>query len=570
MNRLALLVLVLVALTARATGAEILILVPASAAGPRMDPRTYYHPIWVLWPAPTGGDGSNRLLSVMSGLDWQGSPSDTDFAPRGQGWISSGYRELAERGYTRALGENLRGSRPTLVRNPRGSSSPSALLLAVRPDSPEVATVGFRAPWPDSGLLAYEALGWDDAATAAKKAGGRALFVEYPPGPLGCSRVWLIGRGWPEGIPRSGAVPGLVEAKFLGSMLARPASLKWSPEQPTPDVPNRWLEAVRVSGPVETGVIICALLAAILWAVRVVCAERKSFGLATLLGFGMLYPAAAVAAGVMSRSLGLDGSVVWLCAAWLGLGIASLAALLPLRLLGPDGHPLAGVCVVGLLVLSLADCRWSLMSPELGWIPGAVSPPVLGAWFGYLVGLSAFAPRMVLGGAFAWLVAAVLTGWAIWGSPWWADSDWTLLLLPIVGLMVGEGVLRNRWIALLALLPTSVARAFANGLAWAPGGELAHLSDRSAVDASRYAQLVLSPSFAAAVIVAGALGIFGGTFLWHQLRSVARGDPRSAAPLWAGAAAACMGVSDPILLQATPILLGGGLSVLLFDALRTL
>jgi hypothetical protein len=182
-----------------------------------------------------------------------------------------------------------------------------------------------------------------------------------------------------------------------------------------------------------------------------------------------------------------------------------------------------------------------------------------------MVGVVAFAmpagfwPRLFAG----LLLLAVQIGAALHVG-WYQGPD-SLKILPVLCLLAGSGSIR--WY----LLPVfAVATFLFDGwnlhLAWSPTGLLEDYADLHALNLADYARFLLSPTWLCTLATVVGTAVWGGRFLKHELRRTALVHPSSRAFLWAGLAAACMGLREPLMLYVALVIWIAGLLVLLFDA----
>ncbi|MBI3722139.1 MAG: hypothetical protein HY248_06255, partial [Fimbriimonas ginsengisoli] len=78
-----------------------LILIRSEAALPSVQAKSAPHMLWALWP-PAEGDGNNRVLGLVTGMNWQGTPSDAQFRSDGRVYESLAMPTLRTRGHFQA------------------------------------------------------------------------------------------------------------------------------------------------------------------------------------------------------------------------------------------------------------------------------------------------------------------------------------------------------------------------------------------------------------------------------------------------------------------------------------
>ncbi len=552
---------------------NVLILIPTGSAGPAVDIHTYTKGEWALWPARTGQSGNNRLLSILSGVDWVGESGDLKFRQVGNTWQSTNYESLQRRGYFSARHSIIGKTRTALITNAEGSAKPEAMFLALNDDSAFLEHVGINEVWPPDRLLIYEALGWDDAEMVARKAGGRAIEIEYPPELQNWwTQVWFKGRGWPNGLPNPDQVPGLIPSSRLGALLISPQSLTWTRDDSAHwGGANRWLEHIRGPGTIVFMGIGFLTLAIVSVGVYIVLSEKRSLVIGAFLAFVSIIPSVVVVAGWFTRLSGLAGWPIWLILAAVCVsGLSAQATLLQRKFLA-RAHPLFACSVVQVLLLATLDPKWGEYSPVFGWIRLETSPEVVGALFASMVGIVAFSRGTganVRSAIWAFMILLTLFGFV--AQPAWTGGHSYFALLPLVALAAGE-----QWLLPLGLLVgafgvCALVPALTHGYAWMPGGLIHNISERGAVDISRYAQFLFSPAFLGSVFTAIALSLIADRFFFHQLRKLLRTDLRLRGVLCGAAAALVIGLVQPLLLHGALVACLGSLLVLLFDGVRTL
>lgn len=541
-----------------------LILIQHDQAGPNLPTPDYIHAEWILWPNTEPGR-NNRVLSLATGFDLRGEESDERFKPVPGGWVSGNGLSLEARGVFAARAAHLGPVETTVVQKEKGGLSPSLLLLALKEPSQTIQPQPFDGAFPNSGLVVYEAGKWDDAMAVAKRATGRTLIVEYPPaGNDGWSRYWLRG-AWPPGVPtdKGLGVPGLIRARRAMAMLLRPNEFDWRPDQAGRwGGANRWLEHGRTT---STGVLLAWFLLAtfvLAWALAQVMNEDRGPFVSELLVWVALSPAAIVLTGAAGRLGGLEAWPIVLALTSVGLYGASLLLGLATRRL--EAHPLWASCAVGFLAMAFCDPLWSDFSGRFGPLDLDVPGEALGAFAAYLTGVIVLAPGRWPGRA---LVAALLL-WGVTARPWWVDGHAAMLVVPAIALVAAEGRFRPIALLVLALLPTGIMRIVREGVVWNAGGLLASADESRAPNFWLNAVLLVSPAWIGGMIVLGAGLLVGNRFLAYRLRKLLRLDPRLRALPWATAAILALGVTEPLVLPAVPVLAFGALIALAYDGLR--
>jgi hypothetical protein len=162
--------------------AAIIVLINPASAGPRIPLEIDDQPNWVRWPTPAAGDGLNRLLSITSGIDWEGAERNFVFRPATpHHWRSKGLADLQRRGYAVALSKRLGEQRILALEDGAGAVSTLALIVAADPRYATVESISPLSPLRPDGIYVSEAKNWDDVERLVRRGGDRLLVVEYPP-----------------------------------------------------------------------------------------------------------------------------------------------------------------------------------------------------------------------------------------------------------------------------------------------------------------------------------------------------------------------------------------------------
>lgn len=549
-----------------AAGPLALILIPHASAGPNLPSADYLHGEWIRWPENQGEGRFNRLLSLVTGVDLQGEVADGNFRAAGEGWLSTHASRLAERGYFTAREAYLGSLKAYVLLNSRGTVGAEMRLLGLEDPKKAVVPRPYDAPLPAEGLVLYEAKDWDHAIGLTKRV-ERSLIVEFPPdGQDGWSRYWLYG-DWPKGMATAAdvGVPGLVRAREAVSLLIRPTAFEWLPSNVGRwGGANRWLEYGRDVSPVVLCAWFCIAVLVVAWAVAQVMNEDRGPFVSELLVGLALSPAAIVFAGAMARAGGLEAWPVWLTLASLVLYGLSLLVGWGARRWWPDAHPLWPACLLGVVVFSLFDPIWSDLSSRFGHFDVDVSGVAVGAGVAHLTGAIAFAPGRGFGRALG--LAALL--WGLTARPWWVDGHSAFLILPAVALAASEGLLRPAALLLFVFLPTGIWRVVRDGAAWNPLGLLANAGQARALNFWQHFAFGISEGWIGTFCLV-ALGLLLGTrFLAYRLHKLLHLDPRLRAFPWMLASVAALGLTEPLMLPAVPVLVFAVLVVLAYDGLR--
>ncbi|MCC7230202.1 MAG: hypothetical protein IT203_07390 [Fimbriimonadaceae bacterium] len=544
-------------MTAMSRSADILILIPWEDAGPPVHSPGYKHPIWVLWPAAEG-TGLNRLMTLPSGIAWKEGPTTPDY--------------LQKIGFFRAMDAHLKKRVPVAVRGEDGELDPytdaatgfssSIRRVADRPthlnsDEFAVATVrGIRA--------------WDRKAKLVESSGGRAMVVEVPslPGQM-WSRLWLEGRGWPDGVPvvKKTGFPGIVDAASLTDLLERPEEARWVVwDGDRQSTPNAWLEFGHETAPMILVFLSVGVLYVIGASIYNILREVQSRVALGLLRLVILGPAAVVLSGLPMSRGPIQSWPFWFFISWLGLLLTSLLLGWLAKKLFPDRHPLWTDCLVGLFTVAMASPAFTFVSPILGPRPVPFSPEQAGSLAAYAVGAFHLAPRYK---GSEWVMGFVVLA--------------ALSAYPLLNHIEGR---EFRALTIAAILLASGHRAILTGvlaisMIWAiafdhiPRWTYANNDLFRSLESSRYINLYDYASFAASPTFIGfvtliAVGVIvGDRFLRRQFRRALNFSPFPKAFGWASLGFLVVGLVAPIYLYAALITAMAGCLVVLFDAIRT-
>lgn len=547
-----------------------LIFISHDEAGPNLPTSDYFYSDWIRWPEETFPRRGNRMLSLLTGMDWQGEPGDVSFRSEDGGFRNLNAKSLSLRGYFEARERFLDGQRVTVVAGASGQVSPNALFLGLAGPDDLLFPSLIARPLPTDGLIVFEASKWTDATDLARRiAPGRTMVIEYPPAPgqEGWSRYFLFG-DWPKGkVPVETAirVPGLIPARDLVRLLTKRSAFIWQRESAGVwGGANRWLEHGQVTGAAVLIGWFCLGAAALLVAFAQVMNEDRGPFTSNLLVQLALSPAVIVAAGALARHGGLEAWPIWLAVSWLFLAAATAALSYLNRAYPREHHPLWPVCIVGAVTLALFDPLWSDLSNRFVSVDRSVPDAATGAFIGYLAGVSAFSLNRWPGR----IIALALLLWGLTARPWWVDGHPELLVLPGILWAANEGLLRWPVLIVLALLPTTLIRIWQGGFAWTPGGEVVDAFDVSAFDLSRYVSFLGSPVFLFSLLTVGLVVLFGNRFLIYRIRKILRGDPRLRVLAWAALATLALGIAEPTALGAGLIIAFGAAIAIAFDGLR--
>jgi hypothetical protein len=555
---------------------------------PEFDASNSNHRETVLWPAlsdladpakATPKEIPNRLLSLFTGLDWQGEAADRSFSalPGGVGFQADNWQSLLDRGYY-AQEEKWMGRTEVLaVADPGRPESvhPDALLLASNGESRDVKIAPFEGPWPSGSLLVFEARNWTDARDLANRCQGRAIIAEYVIGRTGkqYGSYWLSGRGWPVNqfvVDPTVDVAGVIRARSLGLLLLLPDKFHWKDHPDAVDTAPRWMEELAADDPfVICGIV--ALLVNVGFAMFCIGVEERGPIAASIFVLIALSPPAILMLGSLERVFGIDSWVLLFSLTLIGVVIAAGLINSALRQWMPASHPLLAPAIVGLVGCLCCDPQWSVFSAIFGRHNLPFSAEGVGLMVTYLTGTVAFACQA--GKAGAWFrrvaVLAVLAS-GLAGGSWTAGDRFTAVVVPVIGLVCGEGWFRWPYLFILSFAPHAGSNAVQSGFAWAPFGCLQNVRQANSVNLFGYLEFLLYPGvwgFAAQVIYGY---IMGGGFIVRQIRRTTHSDPRLRAIPWAAAASFAWAILNPSYLPVSVLVAYAGLLSIFCSAVWTL
>lgn len=552
---------------------DALILISPERAGPVVDERTYVKGEWLLWPAPDRADGANRILSLLTGMDWDGTGGGLVFGLRDGKYLSAALRPLGIMGYFRAR-ERVVGSPTIAVATFDNKPSPISLFLALDGRSPQVAWFLVSQEWPKNALVVAEADNWDQVAAITRTAGGKVLVAEYPPPPgQNWSRYWMRGSGWPSRLPvwRSWNVPGLIPASQAGNLVRHSASFSWVEN----DVnnwggANRWLAFMAYTSPLTLAIL--GFLAAFFVGCTVYLVsieEHAKFG-STAVKYLTLLPATILLAGVVTRAFGTSAVSVWIIGSFALLVVAAqlLGGLLGKLL--PNSHPMLAICVVGFATSACCPPLWGMYSNVFSATPLSISPEAAASFFGYLVGLCAFSrgspgAKWLTGG-----VAILAFAWGIGLNPWWVGGEWPFAVLPLIAVLVSTRLYRVWMLPVFALLPLADGKLIVHGISWSPGDLYSNFAQFGGINLARHAEFFTSYGFVGCGLAAGAMAIFVERYFFHEIRRTLIRDSRTRALFQASFVCAAMGILQPLMLYVALMSFVGGTCVLLVDTARSI
>lgn len=550
--------------------ADILILVHQKEAGPVVPQTDYEHPTWILWPKSSNILQSNRLFSLPTGVDWQTGFLDDVFVLRPRSARLVGPKKWTNRGWVEAIKRNLGEPKVFSVAPESGEPSREVLKTAMV-SLTQIPIVHRDEPWPTTGLLVAEARGrnpWDEVAFLTQKAGGRALVVEYPDlNTTMWSRVWLMGKGWPEGvpIPNSTRIPGLIPARDLMRLVSIPTSAIWEDQKSIPA--NRWLGFGHDVAPVA--LVFLAVASIYVIGLGIYCAMREQFSriAITLIRILISGPAALILGGKLTSLNTPADWAIWHLAAFVAVvTVIWITNRIATKWI-PDCHPLWGEFAVGMFVCAGIDPVWSVFSNVLGPHRAPINPEAFGAFTAYAVG-SSFLFSSKKWSRAIWLALAIGGSAALLiFSHWLVGISSAIAVLILVMLTRGfEGRLRYGLIIVLGLGLFSAL--YKPGLAYAPQGLVYTFAQVGKFNCAEQIAFLLSPTFISFCLVAIVAGIVGDNFLGHQARRAMSFSPKPKVFFYAALCFALAGVFIPLYLHAFLATAIAGAVTVLFDAIR--
>jgi hypothetical protein len=581
-----------------------LVLIKTSNTGPPVDPNLDPRVDTVVWPPSLTLCGSNRLLSLMTGLDWKGDDYDLSFSPNDEGapperqsFEARNFAALSGRGYFTARERYLGRLNVSAVSRPQGppASSPVSLLLALDQGN-HIRPVPFGKFGGRAGLLVFEAESWEEQNEVSAGVQGRTLVLELPEahainGPYVnpeevIGHVYFRGLGWPRGYPvdPSTGIPGLIRARSAVKLLLQPESFEWVSQPASHDTPTLWFAHVRAMTPILLFTFSLVIVYVLGSAVYCIIVEHRGRLAAWVMTGIALAPADLLLSGWLDRVFGIEP--------WFGFFVVtatilgSLAAVLQqfFTRAFPEAHRLLGVAVVGLGASLLGDPNWSAFSSVFTASGNRTSPEAIGAATAYLCAVVAFAqptkPERSLAGAPAqWFARAVALGVALLvalGSVWLSGDDWTYRTFPLLAWLIGERLFAPPLLLGWALLPHGPnpyggsSDVWRHGVVSAPFGCVPTLDGAKALNLSRYLDFLLNPGAMLFGLTAGTVLVLTDRFFVRQLRLLFFQDGRIAALPWLTAALAAAGALNPVILPAAVIAGFGAILSVFYAAVWTI
>jgi hypothetical protein len=535
--------------TAIAQKSNAIVLIPPQAVSRAIQPENYNHGLWIQWPLPTNPQGSNRMLTPVTGLDWHLGPDQSLVTLKKIGALE------ARKSWVGPL-------TTAQLRRPEETQDPNVYLLAVDPYG-RATEIAEGNSIPKGSLVVAHATSWDDAAKISKTVDGNTLIISYPPVvDSTVSAAWFLGRE-DVPVPTSTKVPGLVPARELFGLVTRPESYAWRP--PTDVTAEQWMRTIERTRSVQLISLFCFALIAGVLAIRSVASE--SGGKFARLAIGMVPCAfiAVVLAGNFAKATGLMPWNILPFFAYLAILLGMLPVYMAMRALWPRSHPLFPIMLFAAGILLWAEPRHTIFTELFTPVPLSVSPLALGAFVATMTATVSLCfsgglwPRLL---AAALVCTAMLTG--VLTHQWWAPGQ-VLLILPVLAVVAGSGAMRLYLLPFLILWPL-LYHKWNGSFAWNPNWLLSTYQDKDAINTSAMVQFLLSPEWLITLVLVVLAALFGGDFMRHQIRRSLTATNHARGLFWAALGVACLAIREPYLLQAALVVLITGFLVLLFDA----
>jgi hypothetical protein len=513
----------------------------------------------VRWPTPAAGDGLNRLLSIASGIDWEGAERNFAFRPATpHHWRSRGLADLQRRGYAVALSKRLGEQRILALEDDAGAVSTQALIVAADPRYATVESISPLSPLRPDGIYVTEAKNWDEVERLVRRGGDRLLVVEYPPiMPGHFSHVWLRGPGWENlsvASPTKGADGYLAATDLLPLLMADP--VRTTAIEPW-KTPRRWIAFAYGPARIAVGFGFVGMLIGLVAATWSVVEERRVRWRQELAAVSLLVPAAWLQCGWLCRGLGPELVTGWLVVSILALALVTHALR---RVLGQD--TLLTTFLVGFAASVSGEVIYGPISPV--FTTGAAFS--LCIVIGYLTGLAGSIPRQSTVGPWIVRLAGIAFVLLPISAPFCLSGIQPPLLL---GLTVSAIACGERWLPPVVPWVIAVGIPFVKGIGhgyiFSRHELYANYWDPQALNLASVVARVSSPEWSVAEIAVIAVALVGFRFLKHQLRRLHRLDPRVGSVIVLAGICAILGIAMPTLLPGVPILVLMGLTTTLLD-----
>lgn len=579
-----------------------LIIVQSKNMGPRIDPKIDVHIPTIVWPPSLVSNGSNRLLSLMTGLDWEGKDYDLSFsvragelAPDLQSYRADGFDSLLSRGYFLARERYLGNLQVRPVSRPSGLPTTSHIGLLLSADrSNDIHPIAFDAAAQEHGLLVFEAESWEEQNMISTAVQGRSLVLELPdpnfvsgpnvdPNDL-LGHVFFRGIGWPDGWPidPETKVAGLIRARNALKVLLHPESFAWTKSPPAHDSPRLWFAHVRGLVPTLFFSFSLIIIYALGSAAYCITVEHRGHLASWAMIGTALAPAAFLISGMADRIWGVEIWFWTFSAALALLGTLGHFLRLTLQRWGFDSHPLLAFSLVGLAACVIGDPTWSPLSRVFSPAGQSLSPEAIGAVACYLCCAITFL-QPTNGGKFfqptfgQWVgrgLALICFLAALFGMGWWSGGDWVLCTFPILAWLAGEALLPPPFFVVWALLPhganpyQSASDLWRYGSASSPLGCVPDLNTVHALNVFYYLDFLLNPGTILFGLTLGTIIVLSNNFFLRQIWHSNYRDPRVRAMPTLALGLLATGILAPVLLPAAMIAGFGALIVVLYSALQ--
>jgi len=536
-----------------------LILIDRANSLPPVDENLAPQQMWAIWPTSLTDSGSNRLLSIFTGMDWQGSNSYSSFREVNGGWVDSYFNDLQDTGYFKARNQITGGRQIYAISSPVGGGSVSnrALLLALNPNDNPIRAIPYKRAFPAGIVSVFIADNWEQQQFIERKImsqGGRVLTMEIPDSEeIQWARIWLSPKGWPGGFPvdQSTRVSGLIRSSSAGNLLLNPNKFSWSVTPEQIDSPALWFSHVRFMGPgllAGLGILIIFVVGVGLYLVSI---EQKGGLAALLVVIAIETPATFLGMDNLSKTYGLASCGYWLLLVAVLLGISSLLLSALIRLVIPNSHALTGSALACLVTVILTNPQWSIFSGVFGYTSPSLSPESFGFLTGYLTLFIAGireGPKWTI--VISAVISGLLCGLALDKKVWWCGNDTTYAALPILAWLAGAGLLKWPLSILFGLLPNGNHNLFQHGVTWAPVYCYQSFQAKNALNLGRHFTALISPALLILASVIGCVFLFSDRFVLRQLKSIVDRDKRTMALASLSMGLFVMGILNPNLWPA--------------------
>ncbi len=550
---------------------SVLILIHGDNLGSHVSFTPPNQQMWVLWPYRLSDYGANRLLSIFTGFNWQGSGYDLSFRENSaDSWVSNNIHHLEKTGYFKARSQLLGNHKvfPVSDKIGIGSVNRESLLLALDQSSASIKPVPYRGPWPEGAILVYEAHNWPDAIAMSREAQGqrgRAMIAEIPDAsPTRWGRLWLSPKGWPDGFPVSPQthMSGMLDARDIGRVLVAPNAVRWAVRPDAMDSYDSWFDHVQGFGSgVLTGLAFFLVFILGSAAYCIIIEERAPIASGLLIACAMA-PTSFMITDNLSRIFGLDNWWLFLFGVSLGLSTIGFLFYAVTRKAFSGAHPLFWTCLVGCTAMLVTNPTWTIFSPVFSINRWTATGIPLGLLMAFLTGTVAFARNS----AASWLARGLIVATLVLtagGFIWLHSAGAIGLALPICALVIGEGWFRWPLLIVLCFLPTSQADPWHYGVVWAPVNSFKNFDDAKGLNLGGAFFALASPALLFLIMLVGATLLFGDRFLFRQMKMALKKDNRILALGFAGISLAAIAVLNPVFWSAAMIC-GYGLFIALF------